>query len=332
MARRPGLALTIAMAALGAALAGGTAFGQEDGERPAFSLASGSTFTTHDTPAIHLTYRRLERLDFRVYRVRDPFALLAGLQDPHRLGSDTPLVEQEPTAIERIASWKSQWRSHVRGFFRAQFSHGFRRGRQGRLDRAAVVRRRVEQLHTFAQVPLLNPSQLVTAWREFLPPLRDVDVRRTPIDVHEPGLYVVEAVAAPYRAYTLVIVSDVGLLAKAAPGQLLLYAMHRLSGEPVSGCDVRVLASQQTVASGTTGEDGTLMVRFDHPLETDGVVSMATCGEQVVAADPGSWYLRDEARQLTAYVYTDKPIYRPGHTVHVKSLLRWRTPRTDRSW
>ena len=29
-------------------------------------------------------------------------------------------------------------------------------------------------------------------------------------------------------------------------------------------------------------------------------------------------------RELAAYVYTDRPIYRPGHTVHMKGVLRWR--------
>ena len=56
----------------------------------------------------------------------------------------------------------------------------------------------------------------------------------------------------------------------------------------------------------------------------DDVVSVAQCGEQVTASDPGSWYLRESPRELVGYVFTDKPIYRPGHTVHLKALLRWR--------
>ena len=39
---------------------------------------------------------------------------------------------------------------------------------------------------------------------------------------------------------------------------------------------------------------------------------------------PGSWSLEQPARELAAYIYTDKPIYRPGHTVHIKAVLRWR--------
>lgn len=293
-------------------------------ERPEFSLSSGTIFTTADTPAIYLTFRNLEGLDFRVYRVEDPVAFLAGLEDPHRLGSERPLVPQDPTLLERIASWKARWRSRIRSFVRSQFSHDYRRARRERLDAQAVVlRRQTTRARSFAQVPLLNPSRLVTSWHEILPRLRDTDVRRIPIETREPGLYVVEAVSPPYRAYTILVVSDIGLVTKAAPGQLLLYAAHRFTSEPAAGCQVQVLADRQLIASGTTDASG--LFEAQPGAGHDAYVAIARCGNQVTIADPGGWYLREAGRELVGYVFTDKPIYRPGHTVHVKAFLRWRT-------
>ena len=296
---------------------------QPEREQPAFSLASSTIFSTRESPSIYLTFRQVDRLDFRVYKVGDPMRFLAGLKDPHQLGSDTPVVDQEPTTLERIASWKSTWRWRIRNFARRQFSHDFRRARRERQDREQVVQRRVEQVSTFAQVPLLNPSQLVTSWREILPPMRDAEVRRIPLDLKEPGMYVVEAVSAPHRAYTVVIVSDVGLVTKAASGQILLYAADRQSGVPVAGCEVQVIANQHPVATGTTGVDGVFAASLPE-VKADDFVSVARCGAQVTASDPGSWFLRESARELVGYVYTDKPIYRPGHTVRIKGVLRWR--------
>ena len=293
-------------------------------ERPGFSLASSTIFSMRESPAIYLTFQQVDRLDFRVYKVADPMRFLAGLKDPHQLGSETPLVDQEPTALERVAGWKSAWRSDLRSFVRRQFSHDYRRARRVREDRDRVVQRRVvEQVNTFAQVPLLNPSQLVTSWREVLPPLRDPEVRRIPLELKQPGMYVVEAVSAPHRAYTIVIVSDVGLVSKAAPGQILLYAADRQTGAPVGNCDVQVIANQAPVAAGQTGADGVFAAVVPE-TRADDFISVARCGQQVTASDPGSWYLRDSARELVGYVYTDKPIYRPGHTVRMKALLRWR--------
>jgi uncharacterized protein YfaS (alpha-2-macroglobulin family) len=312
--------LTIAVLAFGPRLANG----QDTVQQPAFSLASSTIFSTRESPSIYLTFRQVDRLDFRVYKVADPMRFLAGLKDPHQLGSETPVVDQAPTTLERVAAWKAAWRWRLRTFVRRQFSHDYRRARRERQDREQVVRRRVvEQVNTFAQVPLLNPSRLVTAWREVLPPLADAEVRRIPLALDQPGMYVVEAVSAPHRAYTIVIVSDVGLVSKAAPGQILLYAADRRTGAPVAGCDVQVIANQQPVAAGTTGSDGVFTAAVA-ATRVDDFVSVARCGEQVTASDPGSWYLREAARELVGYVYTDKPIYRPGHTVRVKAFMRWR--------
>jgi uncharacterized protein YfaS (alpha-2-macroglobulin family) len=325
--RLPGLVVIAVLAGAAPLVAQEAAPAHRSAEReaggPQFSLASSTIFTTRESPAIYLTFQQVERLDFRVYKVADPMAFLAGLKDPHQLGSPEPAVDQEPTTLERIASWKARWRWRLRNFVRGQFSHDYRQARRARQDRERVVLRRTEQVNTYAQVPLLNPSQLVTSWREILPPLRDADVRRIPLDLKSPGMYVVEAVSAPHRAYTVVIVSDVGLVSKAAPGQVLLYAADRVSGSPVGGCDVKVIANQQPLAAGTTGTDGVFLATVA-PTTADAVVSVARCGDQVTASDPGSWYFRENPRELAGYVFTDKPIYRPGHTVHVKGLLRWR--------
>jgi hypothetical protein len=291
--------------------------------RPSFSLSTSAIVTSRQTPAIYLTFRRLDHLDFRVYKVNDPMKFLAGLKDPHQLGSEEPIVSQVPTLLERVADWKADWRWRIRNFFRSQFTWDYRHLRRQQMDQT-VVQRRTTNVNTFAQVPLLNPSQLVTSWREILPPLRDADIRRIPIDVKQPGMYVVEAVLPPHKAYTVVIVSDIGLVTKAAPGQVLLFAADRNTGKPVSGCDAQVLHNQKVLASGQTGADGVLDAHFAEAA-TDDVVAVAKCGDQITATDPGSYYMNSPARELVGYIYTDKPIYRPGHTVHVKGLLRWRS-------
>lgn len=291
---------------------------------PAFSLASSHVFTTRERPAFFLTFRRVTHLDFRVYRVNDPLTFFAGLRDAHVLGSEEPVVAQERTWLERIARWKADRRDDVFGFMRRQFSHDYRVRRRERRESQQVALRRTVRFTTFAQVPLLNASQLVASWRELLPPVRDAEARRVPLEVRDPGVYLVEAVNPPLRAYTIVIVSDLGLVTKASPGQLLAYAANRFTGEPAEACDVRVLADQKPVAAGATGSDGTFMTELPGG-GADDLVAVARCGRQVAATDPGGWFLRESPRELVGYVYTDKPIYRPGHTVRLKAVLRWRT-------
>lgn len=320
--RRIALLFALATAVLGARPAFAQASADAE-QRSAFTLSSSEVFTTRDAPHFYLTFRRLPRLDFRVYKVRDPFTFFKQLKDPHQLGSDEPYVPQERSWIERIADWKARQRSTVRTFFRSQVTREYRAERRVSQDRATVTQRVVLEPNTFAQVPLLNPDQLVSSWRELLPNNRDPEMRRVPLNVKQPGVYLVEAVHELLRAYTIVIVSDLGLVTKVSPGQLVMFAADRFSGEPTGGCDVQVTSAGTATPMGTTSPDG-LVEQALPDQKQEGLVGIARCGDQIAATDPGSWYLDGNVRQLVGYVYTDKPIYRPSHSVHVKAVLRWR--------
>ncbi|MEQ1869250.1 MAG: MG2 domain-containing protein [Vicinamibacterales bacterium] len=301
----------------------GAALAQDRPATPSFSVSTSHVYNTHERPSISLVYQRVDHLDFRVYKVSDAFAFFERLRDPHQLGSEEPVVPQERTWLERIATWKSDRRSDVRRFFRGQLSPEYRRARNSQRDTQEVVMRQTLNVNSFAQVPLLNASQLVTSWRELLPPLKDPEYRHIPLDVSAPGIYVVEAVSAPLRAYTVVVVSDVGLVTKTAPGRLLVYAANRFTGDPMAGCRVRVISNQQIVANGGTAADGT----FESSVavtEPDNLITVADCAGQTAATDPGAYTVHETARSLVGYTYTDRPVYRPGHVVHYKSVLRWR--------
>ncbi|MBA2353961.1 MAG: hypothetical protein H0V80_04740, partial [Acidobacteria bacterium] len=192
-------------------------------ERPAFSLASAEIFTTRAVPSVTLTFERLGSLDFRVYRVGDPLAFFTTLEEAHTLGSEAYAVPVEQTWLERLGEWKARRRGEVLTFLRRQTSRAYRQQRRAQGDQATVQRRVQLGLQAFAQVPLLNDKQLVASWREILPRLADADVRRIPIEVKAPGVYLVEAVHGTQLAYNILMVSDVALVTKAAPGTLLAF-------------------------------------------------------------------------------------------------------------
>lgn len=305
-------------------LASGLSWAQSaDGAGPAFQLWSSQVFTTGDQASFSLTYRQVDHLDFRVYRVADPAGFFGALRDPHQLGSEAPVVPQEQSPIERIAAWKAAQRRSLRAFLRRQVSPDYRAARSEARSSGQVRRRVPLEYNSFAQVPLLNPARLVASWRELLPPVRDPESRRIPLETTKPGVYVVEAVSPPLRAYTIVIVSDVGLVTKTAPGQALVFAVDRRTGEPQPGCGLRTFVDGKALESVSTGPDGTALVAIEAE-KPESIVTLALCGDQVAVTDPGSWALQAPARELAGYVYTDKPIYRPSHTVRIKAVLRWR--------
>ena len=66
----------------------------------------------------------------------------------------------------------------------------------------------------FAQIPLLNDKQLVARWRQEMPPTYVSDSQDLPVDPLPAGLYLVEATDGHYKAYTLMVVSDMALVTR----------------------------------------------------------------------------------------------------------------------
>lgn len=303
-----------------------TARAQDDrpADAPGFSLSSSEVFRRGTAPYVTLTFERLGSLDFRVYRVADPVAFFAGLEDAHTLGSEAYSVPTERTWLERLSAWKAERRADLQTFLRRQTSRAYRAQRRAGTDKTNVQRRVQLGLTAYAQVPLLNDKQVVTSWRELLPRLADPDVRRIPIEVDAPGVYLVEAVHDTQLAYTILMVSDVALVTKVAPGTFLAYLVDRMTGQPVSGCAVSAIADKAVLGTATTDAHGVAALPLGDS-HADDLIAVASCGDQMVASTPPTYGLQAPARELVAHVFTDRPIYRPGHVVKAKAVLRWRT-------
>lgn len=307
--------------------------------KPFFSLSTTRTFGTNENPRIWLDHRLLESLDFRVYRINDPERFFTQLSDPHQMGESeqaqmTSQLSHHPSLLERVRAIKLRAYLGIRNYFRAQLKQDTRYTFNQKFRSTETTRRVPLNVADYARVPLLNPNQLETSWRETLPPLaNEFDRRLIPLGKRESGVYLVEAVSGDLRAYTVVVVTDLALVEKAsANGDLLIFAVDRKSGDPRADARVEVVRKQRTLASGRTDGDGIFRAKLptaegpDAEGETgsDGVMILASQRENFAIADLESFYFNfgEQHENVEGYIYTDRPVYRPAHKVSFKGILR----------
>ncbi len=135
----------------------------------------------------------------------------------------------------------------------------------------------------------------------------------------------------------LLVVADTNMVVKEMFGEVNVWATDLASGEPVSGLDL-TLYRRNGAEAGTAVTDASGFARFDYePLENylDGV--------SVISNQPGAdgfgmastywtgnvspWQMgistdTGPEQAIYAYIYTDRPIYRPGDTVYYKAIVR----------
>ncbi|MGA3324007.1 MAG: MG2 domain-containing protein [Terriglobia bacterium] len=321
-----GSALTVVFLFVGVLSALPAAFAQEGtaSTEPSFSVSSRQTYAPSQQPQIWISFRQVDHLDFRVYRVKDPVQFFSKLKDAHSFGSEKAELAREKTWLERFHEWKRDLRASIRDFFRSQLRFETR----WEYHSSRVQERRLQRIPldvtSYAQVPLLNRQQLALGWREVLPKTRGTEYQEIPVDVHDKGLYLVEVAYRELRAYTLLMVTDLALVSKTAPGQVLLFVVRRDSGTPVEGATAVVFNNHQELARGSTDASGVFQSTFQQ-IKVDNSIMVATAGQDVAATSVEPFFFFDtSATDYVGYIYTDRPVYRPTHEVDFKGIVRAR--------
>ena len=115
------------------------------------------------------------------------------------------------TFVERLHDFKAHLWFLIRHFFRGQFTDDARdsfREQQAKLGK----RSQVVGAAQFAQIPLLNASQLVARWKLETPPALVSETQQLPIDGLAAGVYLIEATDGTYKAYTVAIVTSMAVV------------------------------------------------------------------------------------------------------------------------
>jgi len=311
--------------------------------RPYFSLSTHRTFGTNEGTRLWVDYKDVDHLDFRVYQVKDPARFFAQLSNPHQMGEreqeEIASRQSRPSWLERVRAFRRWALTGIKDYVRAQLAHDSRQVFNHKFRTEEPKKRTPLNTADYARVPLLNPNQLVSSWREPLPPLEnEYDRRMIPLGKRDPGVYLVEAVEGDLRAYTVVVVTDLAMIEKTTRGgELMVYTVDRRTGEPRPDATISIVRGRKTIASGATDKQGILRMRLqtnqdetDDPATEDtgnsGYIILAKQQENFAISDLESYYFSnyegDDESKLRGYIYTDRPVYRPAHKVYFKGILR----------
>ncbi|MBI3269917.1 MAG: tetratricopeptide repeat protein, partial [Planctomycetes bacterium] len=134
------------------------------------------------------------------------------------------------------------------------------------------------------------------------------------------GAWILVAREKDYTATTLVLISDLSVVTKEAPQQLLVFAKDEVKGAPAEGVNVLVSDGSSIVGEGRTGKDGTWSKEFERPRGSARIFVWR--GASYASNESALTNLAVWGYQTKVYLYTDRPVYRPNQIVHVKGIVR----------
>ncbi len=321
--------------------------------KPYFSLTTNKTYSTNESARLWASYQNVDYLDFRIYKVKDPNKFFKQLDDPHQMGEQQKEELQKGygariSLLERTHRLKVSLFSAVKDYVRTHLLKQHRETFNEKFRKEPESVRTPLNVADYARVPLLNPDAKVKDWREKLPALdNEYDSRMVPIGKMDPGVYLIEGVNGDLRAYSIAIVTNLAMIQKTTrDGQIVVYVVDRKTGAPREGAEVEITGAKNTLATGKTDKSGIFKTEIKPDTKNDdgtppedvdpeaspknAYLIMARDRDNFVISDIESFYFSGQggeddllsSEDLTSYIYTDRPIYRPAQKVFFKGILR----------
>ncbi|XDD50437.1 alpha-2-macroglobulin [Leptospira sp. WS92.C1] len=283
---------------------------------PNFYLGTDRSFGQGEKPYINLEGDGRSDYEFRIYKIADPQVFLSKKVKERLIQENNEGAFGNPIALfsRTLNQFQREFRvvarkelnSSTRSSIKKTLGVDYESFPKGKHLAVSSILPEHELISTFS-VPSVSSS-----WA----------YRRIPVPVQDNGVYLVEGVSGSNLAYTVLIKSSLNFLVKQSAAETFVYVARKDTGEPVPDVDLTLfsLESGGVFHSSKTGSDGTFHHKGNTPAKT---LILAKKGGEYAVSDPefysSSFYGEGGAR---AYIYTERPVYKPGDTVQFKGILR----------
>ncbi|PJZ69922.1 alpha-2-macroglobulin [Leptospira perolatii] len=283
---------------------------------PLFFLGTDRSFSKNEKAYVNLEGSGNISYEFRVYKIKDPQSFLVKKVKERLVKEKNDGAFANPIALfsNAVRKFEVDFRKVARKEFNSKTRSSLK-------TVIGVDYDSLPEKKPAAIPALLSDQELVSVFS--VPTVSSSwAYRRIPVPVNESGVYLIEGVSGSELAYTILIKSGLNFLVKQSDSETFIYAGRKDSGEPVSNANIVAFGMETgaTIFSGKTEEDGTFFYKGKSQVKN--VVLLSKDGEYAVS-DPefyaSSYYGQGGVR---AFLYTDRPVYRPGDTVKFKGIVR----------
>jgi len=288
-----------------------------------FHLESGRIYAPGDKDAGFDLYSSIEgTVDIRVYAIADPAAFFTAQKDWHNpMSPNSPEMKNRKgmSVFDRFVELVRLMSARYRTLFRRLTSSGTRKNMVDNLG----IRGYRKQLDKNAEIPLLKGYKLIARWKHKVKPNEEnpewYTNERIRIPVSRTGAYLIEVGYGDAVAYTVVLVSGMRFIDKSIDMKKVIFVCDAKSGKPVRGAVVTLLENSSRVKKMERRTDSSGIAAFRKRRDASYRI-MITRGRDFIIGEQYGYYW--EGDNTKVYLYTDRPIYRPGHTVHFKGVVR----------
>ena len=172
---------------------------------------------------------------------------------------------------------------------------------------------------------LLNYTTLVKEWNSKSPFKNNNSSGEIEIGkIDEPGIYIVQAIRKDKVGYCAIVVTNYAMVYKNNQKEVLAFIANAKTGEFVKNARFDFYQGGKQVESKITDKDGLMYANLSElkNVENSSLQLFGYSGDEIILSDPYFYFNRNQNEYLTAYIYTQQPVYRPSQEVNFKAIFR----------
>lgn len=174
-------------------------------------------------------------------------------------------------------------------------------------------------------VLLLKYTSLIKQW-EIKPSIKaqyghnEINVGK----IEKPGIYIVQAIREDKVGYCAIVVTNLTMLYKNNQKEILAYIADAKTGQFYKSAKFDFFQNGQLIGSGKADKDGIMYAKLTDFENNDNssVRLFGYADDEVLLCDPYFYFNQIQNEYLTAYIYTQQPVYRPAQEVNFKAIFR----------
>lgn len=300
--------------------------------KPLYITVSRS-FGTDEKPVVEVAFERRGPVELRIVKPDSLDAFLA-TQANLRRAYERPETRENPGHF--LARGLNAMRAPGTFLYRA-LDEDFRRALAPALPKRPQTASAAKPLATLAEGPekLVSPppgtSLVSRQWlnldlggvnRDYTVPGFDLyqrsggwQERKITLDPLPPGVYMLQLVQGRIEGQVVLVVTDLKVQVKQTDGDVLV----RVAGKnlaPVAGAEVRLRSPAGAGPAGTTDAQGEVHLASKEPR----LLVLTSAGGDTAVVDTDFYSTLAVAPDV--FLYSDRPIYRPGDTVQFRGVVR----------
>ncbi|HCL58026.1 MAG TPA: hypothetical protein DHW82_13610 [Spirochaetia bacterium] len=284
-----------------------------------FYLSSEKTFSTAETKRVKLeSAPSIKNLNIRVYRILDPLKF----------------YQSQPN-VQKPEINGFQFRKDVLDVYQGVFQF-LKSGIRNWARESIPFENRKKSLDFFDEMKMKFRGETVQT-SHILKPLQDKNLKVEEEfifdlpsnekywnynylfleNIKSEGMYLIESSWKGQVGYTVLNVSDTGLILKKSEKELLVYAVNNQNGKPAAKTEIIILDRFKNILKkSSTDKNGILSL----PMKENDIFIIGKSGKGSAFYDLK--YYPMTIQDLRVYAYTAQPVYKGGDQVFFKGMIR----------